>query len=78
MKQIKVYGPGCKRCIATAQMIESAADRLGVAVTVEKVTDMKSMAMAGIMSTPGVAIDGKVVHAGGLPDPAKVEAWLAV
>jgi small redox-active disulfide protein 2 len=76
MKQVKVYGPGCKRCIATAEMVEAAADRLGVAVTVEKVTDMRAMAVAGIMSTPGVAIDGKVVHAGGLPDAAKVEGWL--
>jgi small redox-active disulfide protein 2 len=77
MKLIRVYGPGCKRCIATAEMVEVAAARLGVQVTVEKVTDMKAMAMAGIMSTPGVTIDGKVVHAGGLPDAARVEGWLA-
>jgi len=76
MKQVKVYGPGCKRCAATAEMIETAAAWLGVAVTVEKVTDIKAMALAGIMSTPGVAIDGKVVHAGGLPDAAKVQNWL--
>ena len=76
MKQIKVYGPGCKRCLATAEMVEAAAARLGVPVTVEKVTDLRAMAMAGIMSTPGVAVDGKVVHAGGLPDAAKVEGWL--
>lgn len=42
---------------------------------VEKVTDVKAMAIAGIMSTPGVAIDGNVVHAGGLRDAARVERW---
>lgn len=77
MKTIKVYGPGCKRCAATEAMIRDTAARLGVDVEVEKISDAKSMAMAGVMSTPGVAIDGKLVHTGGLPDPAKLQTWLA-
>lgn len=76
MKTVKVYGPGCKRCEATAAMVTDAASRLGVEVSVEKITDAKSIAMAGVMSTPGVAVDGKLVHAGGLPDEAKLEGWL--
>ena len=76
MKTVKVYGPGCKRCEAAEQMIRDAAKRLGVEVDVEKITDPKSIAMAGVMSTPGVAVDGKLVHAGGLPDTAKLEGWL--
>jgi len=77
MKTVKVYGPGCKRCDATETMVKDAASRLGIEVEVVKVTDAKSIAMAGIMSTPGVAVDGKLVHAGGLPDRAKLEDWLA-
>ena len=77
MKTIKVYGPGCKRCDTTEAMVRDSAARLGVAVDVEKVTDPKSIAMAGVMSTPGIAIDGKLVHAGGLPDQAKLDGWLA-
>jgi len=77
MKTVKVYGPGCKRCETTASMISDAAARLGVEVDVEKVTDPKSIAMAGVMSTPGISVDGKLVHAGGLPDGTKLEAWLA-
>jgi small redox-active disulfide protein 2 len=76
MKTVKVYGPGCKRCETTEQMVRDAAARLGLEVEVEKVTDMKSIAMAGVMSTPGISIDGKLVHAGGLPDAA-AEQWLA-
>ena len=76
MKTIKVYGPGCTRCETTEAMVKEAAAKLGVAVDVEKVTDAKSIAMAGVMSTPGIAIDGKLVHAGGLPDEAKLEDWL--
>lgn len=76
MKNVKVYGPGCARCATTEQMVKDAAIRLGVEVTVEKITDAKSIAMAGVMSTPGISVDGKLVHAGGLPDAAKLEAWI--
>lgn len=57
-------------------MVKDAAAALGVAVTVEKITDPRAIAMAGVMSTPGVTVDGKLVHAGGLPDTAKLEGWL--
>lgn len=76
MKNVKVFGPGCARCATTEQMIKDAAAKLGVEVKVVKVTDAKSIAMAGVMSTPGIAVDGKLVHAGGLPDAAKLEGWL--
>lgn len=76
MKTVKVYGPGCKRCDATEAMIKDAAARLGIDVAIEKVTDAKSIAMAGVISTPGIAVDGKLVHAGGLPDVAKLDGWL--
>ncbi len=76
MKSVKVYGPGCARCETTAQMVRDAAAALNIEVEVEKVTDAKSIAMAGVMSTPGVSIDGKLVHAGGLPDAAKLNDWL--
>lgn len=77
MKTVKVYGPGCKRCETTEKMIKDAASRLGVEVAVEKITDPRSIAMAGVMSTPGIAVDGKLVHAGGLPDAGKLDGWLA-
>ncbi len=77
MKDVKVYGPGCARCATTEQMVKDAATKLGVEVTVQKATDAKSIAMAGVMSTPGIAVDGKLVHTGGVPDAAKLEAWLS-
>ncbi|MGV6812114.1 MAG: thioredoxin family protein [Brevirhabdus sp.] len=76
MKQVKVYGPGCNRCETTAQMVKDAATRLGVDVDVEKVTDPRAIAMAGVMSTPGITVDGQLVHAGGLPDAGKLDGWL--
>ncbi|UWR27825.1 thioredoxin family protein [Sulfitobacter sp. S223] len=76
MKTVKVYGPGCKRCDAIEKMVRDAADKLGVQVDLEKVADAKSIALAGVMSTPGLAVDGKLVHTGGLPEAAKLEGWL--
>lgn len=77
MKEVIVYGPGCKRCDTTAEMVKEAAQKLGMEVNIVKESDYAKIAMAGVASTPGIAINGKLVHAGGLPDPAKLEAWLA-
>jgi small redox-active disulfide protein 2 len=77
MKSIKILGPGCKRCVATAEMVQTQADRLSIPVTIEKVTDYVAIAGYGVASTPGIVIDGKVVHAGGLPKPDDVAKWLA-
>jgi small redox-active disulfide protein 2 len=78
MKDIKVLGSGCKRCVDTAAMLQSEAEKLGVPVTIEKVTDYAAIAGYGIAATPGIVIDGKVVHAGGLPKPDDLARWLTI
>jgi small redox-active disulfide protein 2 len=77
MKDVKVLGPGCKRCQATEEMVRAEAAKLGIEVTVEKVTDYAAIAGFGIVSTPGIVVDGKVVHAGGLPKADDLSRWLA-
>lgn len=77
MHEVKVLGPGCRRCEATAALVLAEAARLGVAVRVEKVTDPAAIARWGIAATPGVVLDGAVVHAGGLPSAEAVARWLA-
>lgn len=77
MKDVKVLGSGCRRCVATAAMIEAEARKLGVPVSLEKVTDYAAIAGYGAMATPGVVIDGKLVHAGGLPRAEDIARWLA-
>ncbi len=76
MKDVKVLGPGCARCNTTAEMVTTEAEKAGVAVTVEKITDYAAIAGYGIASTPGIMIDGKVVHAGGLPKAEDLQKWL--
>jgi small redox-active disulfide protein 2 len=80
MHEVKILGAGCCGKAAeatTAKMVQAAADRLGIAVTIEKVTDYAAIAGYGVVSTPGVVIDGKVVHAGGVPKDDDIAKWLA-
>lgn len=77
MREIKVLGSGCRSCQLTADMLEREAAALGVEVQVEKVTDMADIMGYGVMSTPGVVLDGKVVHSGGVPHVQTVREWLA-
>jgi small redox-active disulfide protein 2 len=76
MKVVQVLGTGCAKCEATAKLIEEVARSRGAEIRLEKVTDIAAIVGMGVLSTPGVAIDGKVVHSGGLPDRAAVEKWL--
>lgn len=75
MKEIKVLGTGCSKCRNTVELIEEVARAAGADIHIEKVEEMQEIARHGVMSTPGVVIDGQVVHAGGVPSRAKVEGW---
>jgi small redox-active disulfide protein 2 len=72
---IKVLGTGCANCKNTIALIEQVANAKGVPVTLSKVEELRDIMRYGVMSTPGVVIDGKVVHAGGVPSRSKVEQW---
>ena len=76
MKEIKVLGTGCANCNTTLKLIEEVAAEKGVAITLSKVEDLPEIMRYGVMSTPGVVVDGKVVHAGGIPPRAKIADWL--
>jgi small redox-active disulfide protein 2 len=77
VKIIKVLGTGCANCKTTCKLIEEAAAAKGVVVQIEKVEDLQAIMGYGVMSTPGVVVDGKVVHAGGIPSRDKIAGWLA-
>ncbi len=75
---IKVLGGCCgSNCDNTIQLIEEVAKAKGSAVSVQKLTDIQDLARYGVMSTPGVVINGKVVHVGSVPTRAAVEQWLS-
>jgi len=77
MLNIKILGTGCANCKTTVKLIEEAARAKGVAIELDKVEEIKDIMSYGVMSTPGVVVDGKVVHSGGVPSRDKIEHWLA-
>jgi len=76
MVKIEVLGPGCANCVRLEQAARQAVDMAGVQAEVVKVTDYGQIMARGVMSTPGLVIDGKVVSVGRIPTASDIAEWL--
>lgn len=76
MKEVQVLGTGCANCRTTVRLIEEVAQQRGVDIELQKVERIEDIAAAGVMRTPGVVVDGRVVHAGGIPTRDAIAGWL--
>jgi len=65
--KIEVLGPGCPKCMSVEQNVKKALAELAVQADVEKVTDIQQIIQKGVMSTPALVIDGRVVLQGKNP-----------
>ncbi len=74
--KIEILGPGCARCEAVAQNASQAAKELGLDVQIEKITDMAAIVGYGVMSTPGIAIDGHLKGSGRLFSVEEIKEML--
>ena len=74
---VKILGPGCANCARLEANVTEAVTQLGADVTVEKVTDYGAIAGYGVMSTPGLVIDEKVVVSGRVPGVAEIVTALS-
>lgn len=77
MKTIKVLGGGCSGCESAYKLIESVAKARGQVVQLEKIDDFQEIMKFDVMSTPGIVIDGSVVHRGSVPTREQVEGWFS-
>ncbi len=75
MIKVKVLGSGCANCNTTQRLIEAVCRENEIEINLEKIEDMTEIMSYGIMSTPGVVIDGKIAHAGGVPDKKSILGW---
>lgn len=75
--KIQVLGPGCANCKNLERAVQSTLRELGLDVPVEKVVDPVEIARMGVMRTPGLAIDGRVVVSGRVPTSAEISKLLA-
>lgn len=73
---IKVFGPGCAKCKKTEQVVKEAVEASGRNATVEKITDLRDMMAAGVLSTPAVSINGTLVCTGRVPSRQEVMNWM--
>jgi small redox-active disulfide protein 2 len=62
--EIKVLGPGCANCHKMEELAKTAVKDLGVDAKIEKITDITQIAIHGILSTPGLIVNGKIKHSG--------------
>ena len=75
--EIKVLGPGCANCATMEELAKTAAKELGVDANIVKITDMGEIMRHGILSTPGLIVNGKVKHSGKpLPNLEKVKTLI--
>ena len=77
MKQVKVLGTGCPKCKKLAEMVTKISSDNNIDVTVVKITDMNEIVKYGVMMTPGLVIDEKVVLSGKLPSEHELKTLLA-
>lgn len=74
--RVEVLGSGCANCRNTVALIEQVAQSAGIEIDLRKVEDIQQIVGYGVLTTPAVAIDGKVVHAGGIPRREAIKDWL--
>lgn len=66
MKKIQILGTGCAKCQKLMENAKTAADTLGLSYEIEKITALNDIMKFGVMTTPGLAVDGKVLSQGKL------------
>ena len=74
---IKVLGPGCNNCHLVEENAKAAVAQLGLEAEIEHVTDRAEYPTYGLLFTPGLVIDNKLVSGGRIPSAAEVTTWLA-
>jgi len=74
--KIEILGTGCAKCNLLEQTAKSAADKLGLSYELEHVRDINEFAKRGVMFTPALIVDGRVLSAGKVPSESEMSRLL--
>jgi small redox-active disulfide protein 2 len=77
MRDLKIYGTGCAKCNRLEANADAAAKSLGLDYHLEKITDPNSITDAGVLITPALVVDGRIVVSGKAPNPEELAQLLA-
>lgn len=77
MLTIKVLGPGCPNCEQVEATVREAVAALGVQADIMKITEYGEIKRYGVLATPGLVVDSKLVAAGRIPSQEEVSRWVA-
>jgi small redox-active disulfide protein 2 len=77
-KKIEVLGPGCTRCKETFRVVQHVIQQERLEIELVKDESIERMMALGLMATPGVVIDGKIVVSGRIPKAEEVRRLLGV
>ena len=75
---IKVLGPGCAKCHTLEKKVINALAEMDIAASVTKVEDIMKIMGYGVMSTPGLVINGKVVYSGSIPSSNEIKKLITL
>jgi small redox-active disulfide protein 2 len=75
--EIKILGTGCAKCITTQQIVEKVVADNGVDAQISKVEDIMDIMNYGVMRTPGLVVDEKVVVSGRVPSSTEIKDFLS-
>lgn len=74
--KIEVLGTGCTTCNTAEAVVKEAAEKSGLDVEVVKVSDRLKIAKAGVLMTPGIVVDGRIMLTGKVPSVEQVLDWI--
>ncbi len=78
VRMIEILGPGCARCYETQRVVQHVVDEAKLSCLVQKVTAVDRMVQLGVLRTPAIAFDGRLVHQGSIPKSEDVRRLLGL
>lgn len=76
MVDFKVVGPGCKNCLELEKRVKQAVEEMQIEATISKISDFTEIAKSGVLMTPGLIVNGKVVIQGKLPSVGIIKNYI--